>query len=92
MSKGCVGTNIKGSIREAKKQGTIILQYIIEYAKNNNFKSIELTDGSYYMCSNTLFKKSYSIPRIHTLCYSKPWQGNYTHLCIIPSIYYKNIN
>jgi hypothetical protein len=75
--KGCVGTVINKSVKKANKQGTIMLKYIIQYAKDNNFKSIELIDGSYYACSNTLFNKSYSIPRIHTLCYSEPWYYRY---------------
>ena len=79
ISGACVleHNDTDGKSKKAKKQGTIILNHIIKYAKENNFKSIELTDGSTYSCSNTMFKKSYSIPRIHTLCYLEPWHYKY---------------
>ncbi len=74
VSTGCViKKNTQGKFKDANKQGTIILKHIIKYAKENNFKSIELTDGSTYSCTNSMFKKSYNIPRIHTLCYLEPW-------------------
>jgi hypothetical protein len=74
ISRGCVlQQNKQEKFREAKKQGTVILKHIIKYAQNNSFKSIELIDGSTYSCSKSMFRKSYNIPRIHTLCYLEPW-------------------
>jgi hypothetical protein len=73
ITNGCVIENKNGRYVNAIKQGTILLKHIIKYAKNNGFKSIELIDGSYYTCYNTLFKKRYNIPRIHTLCNLEPW-------------------
>jgi len=46
ISGGCVlEENSEKKIKKANKQGTIILNHIIKYAKENNFKSIELIDG-----------------------------------------------
>ena len=67
----CYQTSDKTDLE--RKKGSILMQIIIKWAKQNNYKKIYLDDTSTYKCSTQFQTIYYDLKHVHTLTDGYPW-------------------